>query len=161
MAAEAVLASGATARAGRWIAPSERPAVIHLPALNATLNAVAFVFLIAGWRAIKNGRPEAHKKLMLAALAASTLFLVSYLTHHATSEPTRFTRTGWIRGVYYFVLATHIPLAALMVPPILRLTWLGLKGRLAEHKRLARWTFPVWVYVSITGVLVYWMLYRL
>lgn len=131
------------------------------PAVNSSFNAIAFVFLCLGWRAVKARRLDDHKRWMLAAFAASTVFLISYLAYHGTQPTTKFTTPGWPKTVYFVVLFTHIPLAALMVPPILRLLFLAFRGRLADHKKLARITLPVWMYVSVTGVLVYLMLYHI
>ena len=132
-----------------------------LPAVNATLNTIAFIFLCCGWRAIKRGDRQRHIRCMLAAVGASTLFLASYVTYHWVHGDTKFTAEGWPRRVYFFILATHVPLAVLMVPPILCVLWFAAKGRLDRHKRLARWTLPVWMYVSVTGVIIYAMLYHL
>jgi len=133
----------------------------HLPALNASLNATAALLLVAGYRMIRRGRREAHRRLMLAAFTVSTLFLVSYLVYHFEVGSVRFTKTGVIRTLYFAILISHTILAA-AVPPLAVLT-LGraLRGRLEAHRRIARWTLPIWLYVSATGVAVYWMLYRL
>jgi uncharacterized membrane protein YozB (DUF420 family) len=138
-----------------------------LPALNATLNATATVLLLTGYRLIRAGKREAHQKVMLAAFAMSVLFLISYLTHHylrfeATGNgSTPFLQQGIIRPVYYTILITHVVLAAL-VPFLAGVTlWRAWKGQFDRHRRIARWTFPIWLYVSVTGVIVYWMLYRL
>ena len=130
-----------------------------LPALNATLNSVAFIFLLLGWRQVKSGQVEKHKKTMKAAFLVSVMFLISYLCHHTLGEETKFTATGFVRTVYFFILITHIPLAALMVVPILLLVRWGIKDEIHKHKKLARIVLPVWVYVSLTGVLIYLMLY--
>jgi len=133
----------------------------HLPALNASLNATAALLLVAGYRMIRRGRREAHRRLMLAAFTVSTLFLVSYLVYHFEVGSVRFTKTGVIRTLYFAILISHTILAA-AVPPLAVLT-LGraLRGRLEAHRRIARWTLPIWLYVSATGAAVYWMLYRL
>ncbi len=132
-----------------------------LPAVNASLNATAAVLLGAGYYLILTGRREAHKKVMLAAFGVSVLFLVSYLIYHFNVGSVRFQRTGPIRTVYFTILLTHTVLAA-AVPPLavitLRRAW---QERFDRHRRIARWTLPIWLYVSLTGVLVYWMLYRL
>ena len=135
--------------------------VQELPAVNATLNLVAFVLLLTGWRMVRSGRVEAHKKVMTAAFVVSTLFLVSYLTYHALGEETKFTEQGVVRTIYFAILLTHIPLAALMVVPILILVWMGWTDRIDRHRRLARIVLPVWLYVSLTGVLIYLFLYVL
>lgn len=129
----------------------------HLPAVNATLNATAFVLLVLGWRAVRGGRIERHKALMKSAFVTSAVFLVCYLTYHYSKGHTEFAYGGWKKAVYFTVLLTHIPLAGLMVPPILALLWFASKDRIAAHRRLARWTLPVWLYVSVTGVLIYVM----
>jgi uncharacterized membrane protein YozB (DUF420 family) len=129
--------------------------------VDATLNALAFVLICAGLVAIKRGRVELHKKLMLSAVVVSALFLACYLTYHFNAESVKFTKTGWLRSVYFPLLISHIVLAVVQVPLILRTVYLGLKDRRAEHKKWAKVTTPIWLYVSITGVVVYWMLYRL
>ena len=128
---------------------------------DAVLNGIAFVLICAGLVAIKRGNVELHKKLMLAAVAVSALFLISYLTYHATCESVKFTGEGWIRPVYFTLLISHIVLAAVQVPLILRTVWLGLKDRRAAHKRWAKVTTPIWLYVSLTGVIIYLMLYHM
>ena len=130
-------------------------------AFNASLNALSAVLLFAGYIAIKRGRRETHRKLMIAAFAVSMAFLASYLVYHATSEPTKYARTDWTRSVYYVVLLTHVVLAVVNLPMVLRTLWLARKKDWQRHRKWARWTFPVWAYVSVTGVIVYWMLYRL
>jgi uncharacterized membrane protein YozB (DUF420 family) len=136
-------------------------ALSDLPAVNASLNATAAVLLSVGYYLILTGRREAHKKVMLAAFGVSVLFLVSYLIYHFNVGSVRFQRTGPIRTVYFTILLTHTVLAA-AVPPLavitLRRAW---QERFDRHRRIARWTLPIWLYVSLTGVLVYWMLYRM
>ena len=132
-----------------------------LPALNATLNATATILLVVGYRLIRAGRKEAHRKTMLAAFAVSVLFLISYLVYHAQVGSVPFQKQGTIRTVYFFILITHVVLAAL-VPFLAGVTlWRAWKGQFARHRRIARWTFPIWLYVSVTGVIVYLMLYQL
>ena len=134
--------------------------VNDLPALNATLNAVSSCFILLGLFFIKRDRKQAHIVAMSAALTTSTLFLVSYLAYHfQVTGMTRFTHPGWPRTVYFFVLATHIPLAAIAVPLVLLTIIPALRQRYDRHRRIARWTVPIWLYVSVTGVLVYLMLY--
>ncbi|MEZ5399822.1 MAG: DUF420 domain-containing protein [Bryobacteraceae bacterium] len=132
-----------------------------LPAVNAALNATSFACLLTGYWFIRNRQRNAHKKAMLAALAASVVFLISYLVYHFQVGSVRFQKTGAIRTVYLTILFTHTVLAA-AVPPLaivtLRRAW---RGEFGAHRRLARWTFPIWAYVSVTGVVVYWMLYRM
>jgi putative membrane protein len=136
-------------------------AVTDLPTVNAALNFTAAVLLGAGFYYIKQKNIRAHKACMTAALAVSSLFLTSYLIYHYNVGSVRFTKQGWIRGVYFSLLLSHTVLAAIVAPMVLRTAFLAFKGRFQNHVRIARWTFPVWAYVSITGVLVYWMLYRM
>jgi len=135
--------------------------VSALPALNATLNATAAALLAAGFAFIRARRVAAHVACMLGALAVSTLFLASYLVYHYHAGSRPFTGQGWIRPVYFLVLVTHVVLAAGIVPLALATVWRAATGRFDRHVRLARWTLPIWLYVSVTGVLIYWMLYRL
>ncbi len=131
-----------------------------LPTLNASLNALAGILLFCGWIAIKQGKRELHKKFMIAAFTSSTLFLVSYLYYHFTSAGiTRYKGTGLLRTAYFIVLGTHTPLATLIVPFILMALWYAYKGKFDKHVKITRWLYPTWVYVSITGVIVYLMLY--
>ncbi len=135
--------------------------VTDLPAVNATLNATSAVLLLFAYAAIRRHDVERHRKLMLATAATSALFLVSYLVYHSRVGSVRFTGTGPIRSVYFSILLTHTVLAALIVPMVLRTLYLGLKRLDDRHRRLARWTFPIWLYVSVTGVVIYAMLYHL
>ncbi len=131
-----------------------------LPTVNATLNSVALVFLVLGRWLIRQGRVKAHQRSMMTAFAVSILFLASYVTYRFYGEEKRFGGQGWIRPVYFFLLITHVVLAAL-VPWMASWTlYLGLRGRFDRHRRWARWTFPIWVYVSITGVVVYVLLFK-
>lgn len=132
-----------------------------VPALNATLNGASALFLLLGWVAVKGGRIERHRTWMLAAASTSTLFLVSYVAYHLRVGSVRFTGQGTVRTVYFAILLTHTVLAVVIVPFVLRTLYLGLKRLDGRHRRIARWTFPMWLYVSVTGVVVYWMLYRL
>ncbi|UPT74655.1 MAG: DUF420 domain-containing protein [Elusimicrobiota bacterium] len=131
------------------------------PALNASLNATTSVLLVSGWVLIKKNRREAHRWTMVAAFLCSALFLACYLYYHFHVGSVRFQKTGWIRPVYFTILLTHTILAVLVLPVILRTLYLAAKERFEEHRRAARWAFPIWLYVSLTGVTVYWMLYRL
>lgn len=131
------------------------------PGLNASLNATTAVLLLLGWGLIKSGRREAHRWTMVTAFAVSAVFLACYLWYHAHHGATRYQGTGLLRTVYFTVLLTHTVLAVVVLPIILRTLFLAAKGRFEEHRRAARWAFPVWLYVSVTGVAVYWMLYRL
>lgn len=135
--------------------------VTDLPALNATLNASCAVLLVIGWILIRRGRIRQHRAVMIAAVSVSAIFLVSYLVYHAQVGSVRFTKVGLIRTVYFSVLLTHTILAAAIVPMVLVTLSRGLSGRYDPHRRIARWTMPIWLYVSITGVIVYVMLYRL
>jgi uncharacterized membrane protein YozB (DUF420 family) len=135
--------------------------VRDLPTVNAVLNATSAVLLFIGWRLIRRGRIEAHRRAMLAAVASSTLFLACYLVYHAQVGSVRFQGQGAIRFVYFAILLTHTILAAAIVPLVLVTLFRGLKARYEAHRRLARVTFPLWSYVSVTGVVIYWMLYRL
>jgi uncharacterized membrane protein YozB (DUF420 family) len=135
--------------------------VHDLPALNASLNAISFVLLVTGYYFIRKKQRRKHRACMIAALIMSTLFLTSYVIYHAQVGSVPFQKTGWIRTVYFAVLIPHVILAALMVPPVIITASRGLSGKYDKHRRIARWTLPVWLYVSITGVIVYVMLYRI
>jgi len=132
-----------------------------LPTVNALLNGTAASLLVAGFLLIRAGRREAHRRAMTAAFACSVLFLVSYLVYHFEAGSVRFRGTGSVRTVYLTILLTHTVLAAIV--PFLAVTTLVLarKGRFDAHRRLARVTLPVWLYVSVTGVVIYLMLYRM
>ena len=135
--------------------------ISDLPALNATLNAVSAVFLSSGYILIRRGRRALHKKCMLAALAASTAFLISYVVYHANTGSRPFPGHGPIRIVYFAILVSHVLLAATILPLALTTTARGLRAQYGRHVKLARWTLPIWLYVSVTGVVIYVMLYRL
>ena len=135
--------------------------VTDLPAVNATLNALSAVFITAGYVLIKRGERELHKRCMLAALATSALFLVSYVIYHANVGSRPFPGTGAMRVVYFTILITHVILAAAIVPLVLMTTARGLRSQFDRHVRIARWTLPLWLYVSVTGVVVYLMLYQM
>lgn len=135
--------------------------VTDLPALNASLNASCAVLLVIGWILIKRGRIRQHRAVMIAAVCTSALFLVSYLIYHAQVGSVRFTGQGAIRTVYFAVLISHTILAAAIVPMVLVTFSRGLAGKYDRHRRIARWTMPIWLYVSITGVIVYLMLYQM
>ena len=130
-----------------------------LPALNATFNAVAVVLLCAGYRAIRQGRRRRHQQLMMAALGASALFLINYVYYHSSQGDTPFAGTGIVRPFYFAVLISHVLLSVVIFPIILTTIYLALSGRLALHKRLARWTLGGWLYVSVTGVMIFFMLH--
>lgn len=132
-----------------------------LPALNAALNTASAILLITGYVFIRRGRRGAHRAAMTAALSLSLLFLVSYLIYHAQVGSVKFQKTGWIRPVYFTILISHTVLAACVAPMALVTVWRAWTGRIEKHRRLARVTLPLWLYVSVTGAAVYWMLYRL
>jgi uncharacterized membrane protein YozB (DUF420 family) len=132
-----------------------------LPTLNACLNATTAGLLLVGWRLIRGGRRSQHRAAMLAALATSALFLVSYLAYHFQVGSVRFTRGGWLRSLYLAVLLSHTVLAAAIVPLALVTARRALGGRFDRHRAIARYTLPIWLWVSVSGVVVYWMLYRL
>lgn len=131
-----------------------------LPTLNASLNTIAGFLLLLGYISIKQGRKELHKKLMVSALIVSAAFLTSYLIYHYNVPSRKFPDLGWIKTLYLIILIPHIILAALMVPMILKTFWHAFRGEWEKHKRIAKITFPIWMYVSVTGVLVYLMLYQ-
>ena len=135
--------------------------VADLPALNATLNGVAALFLLAGYFCIRTGRREMHKRCMLGALTASALFLTSYVVYHAQAGSRPFAGEGAVRFVYFAILLTHVVLAAAILPLALVTTARGLRSHFERHVRIARWTLPIWLYVSVTGVVIYLMLYQL
>jgi putative membrane protein len=135
--------------------------IADLPALNATLNAIAAVLLVIGYRLIRLGRREQHRRVMLAAFATSALFLVSYVVYHANAGSRAFAGQGAIRVVYFAILSTHVVLAAAILPLALVTLNYALRQRFERHVPIARWTLPIWLYVSVTGVLVYLMLYQM
>ena len=132
-----------------------------LPALNATLNAIAALLLVCGYVMIRRGRMEIHRRFMLAAFATSALFLVSYVIYHANVGSKPFEGQGTIRIVYFAILISHVILAALILPLALITLTHALRARFERHVPIARWTLPIWLYVSVTGVIVYVMLYRM
>ena len=131
-----------------------------LPAINATLNGMSAALLIAGFLAARGRRIVLHRTLMLSALGASGLFLASYLYYHAHAGTTRFVATGWIRPVYFFILFTHTVLAVVILPLVVVTVYRALRNDFLRHRRIARITLPVWLYVSVTGIAVYLMLYQ-
>jgi uncharacterized membrane protein YozB (DUF420 family) len=135
--------------------------ISDLPALNASLNAIAAALLACGWVLIKRGRVEQHRRCMLAAFGTSALFLASYVVYHANIGSRPFQGHGPIRVVYFAILITHVVLAAAILPLSLVTLRRGLTAQYDRHVRIARWTLPIWLYVSITGVIVYVMLYRM
>jgi putative membrane protein len=132
-----------------------------LPALNAILNGTAFVLLVSGYLLIRRGNRNAHRAAMIAAVATSGLFLTSYVAYHASAGSRPFTGEGAFRAFYFAILLTHVVLAAAIVPMVLLTLWRAAAGRYPQHRRVARWTLPLWLYVSITGVAIYVMLYRM
>jgi putative membrane protein len=135
--------------------------ISDLPALNAALNGIAAAFLIAGYIQIRRGQWLFHKRCMLGALGASTLFLISYVVYHANAGSRPFPGHGTVRVVYFLILITHVVLAALILPLALTTTARGLWAQYDRHVRVAKWTLPLWLYVSVTGVIIYLMLYQL
>lgn len=133
---------------------------IH-PAINAALNGTCFVFLVLGRMAIARGDEALHRKRMLTAFTASTVFLVSYLIRFATSGSHKYPGEGIDKSIYLVILFSHMILAVVLVPLVLRALQLALRGRFPQHKKLVKYTWPIWMYVSVTGVLVYLMLYHL
>ena len=135
--------------------------VHDLPSVNAALNATAAVLLVWGYTLIRRKRIQTHRKVMIAAFATSSLFLVCYIVYHAQVGSVHFPKTGAIRTVYFSILGTHTLLAAAV--PVLAIITLnrGLTSRFDKHRKVARWTLPIWLYVSVTGVVVYWMLYHM
>jgi uncharacterized membrane protein YozB (DUF420 family) len=134
--------------------------VHDLPAVNASLNALSGVLLLCGYTMIRLRRIELHRRFMIAAFTASSLFLICYVVYHAQVGSVRFTREGVVRPLYFTILATHVALAFTLVPLAIVTLSRGLKARFPQHRRIARWTFPIWLYVSVTGVLVYVLLYQ-
>jgi uncharacterized membrane protein YozB (DUF420 family) len=134
--------------------------VHDLPAVNASLNALSGVLLLIAYALIRARRIEQHRTVMLAAFATSSLFLVCYIVYHAQVGSVRFTRDGFVRPLYFTILVTHVTLAAAVLPLAIVTLSRGLKAHYPQHRRIARWTFPIWLYVSVTGVLVYVLLYQ-
>lgn len=135
--------------------------IADLPAVNATLNATSALLLLNGYRLIRKKRITAHKRSMIAACCTSVLFLICYLTYHYFHGSTPFAGQGWVRPVYFTILISHTILAATIVPMALITLTRALKERFDAHGRIARWTLPLWLYVSVTGVVIYFMLYHL
>lgn len=134
--------------------------VNDLPAVNATLNAISGVLLVIAYTLIRQRKIEMHRRVMLAAFTTSALFLVCYVVYHAQVGSVRFTRQGFVRPLYFTILITHVTLAAAVLPLAIVTLSRGLKARYPQHRKIARWTFPIWLYVSVTGVLVYVLLYQ-
>lgn len=132
--------------------------VSFLPAVNAALNSLAATALLFGVGFIKRQKVKQHQTAMICAFGFSTLFLISYVIYHSAQGDTKFLGQGWIRPLYFFILITHIVLSVLALPMILTTFFLSLSGRIPSHRKLARWTFPIWLYVSVSGVLVFLLL---
>ncbi len=132
-----------------------------LPAVNASLNALSGLLVVAGWIAIRRGRRELHRRLMISAVTSSVLFLAGYVTRVALTGTHRFPGTGWLRATYLAILGSHTLLAVVVAPLVLVTLALGLRARYGTHRKVARFTVPVWIYVSATGVAVYVLLYRI
>ncbi len=135
--------------------------ISDLPTVNATLNTISGILLTVGYVFIRQRKIEAHKKCMLAAFAVSVLFLISYVIYHANAGSKSFTQQGWVRPVYFTILISHIILAFAIVPLALRTLYLAWREKFDKHRRIAKITFPIWLYVSITGVIIYLMLYQM
>lgn len=136
-------------------------AVEDLPTLNAIFNAVSACFLLLGYVQIRRGNVRLHRRMMLFALVCSGLFLTSYLVYHIQVGSVPYPHHDWTRGIYFAILIPHVVLAGLNAPFVLAVVWLALRGRFNAHRRLARWVWPVWMFVCVSGVLIYIMLYRL
>jgi len=132
-----------------------------LPLINACLNGLATIFLILGFVFIKKGNKESHKKCMISAFVTSALFLTCYLIYHFSTGATSFDKAHWFRPIYLVILSTHVVLAVVILPLIFMTFSRALKARYELHKKIARWTWPLWMYVSITGVLIYLLLYQI
>lgn len=137
------------------------PHLSWLPTINACLNSASALLLTAGFWFVRRKQIDAHRRCMIGAFTASVLFLTGYLTYHWFHGTTRFPGTGAVRALYLTILVTHTILAIFIAPMAIRTLYLGLRGRIETHRKIARWTLPIWIYVSVTGVVVYWMLYRI
>ena len=158
-----LLSTGISAFLIWWVyfkstAVSQEPWVSALPAFNATFNTLCAVCLVAGFASIRRGHREVHKRFMLAALVFSTLFLGSYLLYHHFHGDTPFDGHGWVRPVYFALLISHIVLSIVMVPMILSTLTFALRRQFVSHRKIARLTLPIWLYVSVTGVVVFFFL---
>ena len=135
--------------------------VADLPKVNATLNGLSFVLLLCGFYFIRKRKITTHKTFMLSAFTVSVLFLASYLYYHSQVGNIHFKHAGWIRPVYFSILTSHSILAAAIVPLVIFTLWRALRANFVKHKKIAHWTLPIWLYVSVTGVLIFWMLYQI
>jgi len=133
---------------------------VILPHINAVLNSCSFILLIVGYLFIRSGKREEHRKTMIAAIAVSAIFLVSYLIYHFTAPVFVFPGKGWAVPAYYTLLISHVVLATLVTPMVIVIAWLALKGNFTKHKAIARWVWPTWLFVSSSGVGVYIILYH-
>ncbi len=136
-------------------------AIAAWPLFNASLNATSAVLVLAGFACIRAKRVAAHRLFMVGACLVTAVFFASYLAYHARVGSVRFAGTGWSRPVYFAILISHTVLAIVIVPLVLRTLFLAARERIDAHRRIAHWTLPLWLYVSVTGIVVYWMLYRL
>jgi uncharacterized membrane protein YozB (DUF420 family) len=134
---------------------------LHLPTLNAILNGTSAVLIVIARQLIRQRRERAHRNVMLAAVGTSTAFLVSYLIYHYSAGSVRFTGTGWVRGLYFAILISHTILAVAIVPLVIASLLSGLRYRRVRHRAIVKWAYPIWLYVSVTGVVIYLMLYQL
>ena len=134
--------------------------ISYLPHLNAFLNGASAVLLVAGYRFIRQKKWRTHRGFMLSATLVSGVFLISYVVYHAQRGSVHFQKQGWVRPVYFSILISHTILAAAVVPLVVVTLGNALAGKVQRHRRIARWTFPVWLYVSVTGVIIYFMLYH-
>ena len=146
---------------GRDAAPGGSIDLSFVPALNATCNALASVCLVSGWVAIRRKAVQFHRLCMVTALAMSAIFLVGYLAYHYVHGDTKYQGTGPMRAVYLIVLASHVILSMAVVPLSLTAFYFAFKRAFDKHKKVTRWALPIWLYVSVTGVVVYWMLYQM
>jgi len=137
------------------------PEVTDLPEVNATLNAISALLLVTGYILIRRGQTQEHRLCMLAAFVTSALFLASYVVYHLNVGSVAFTGQGTIRMVYFTILISHIILAIVILPMAIVTLLRALRGQFESHRRIAKWTLPLWLYVSVTGVVVYWMLYQM
>ena len=135
--------------------------VADLPIINAGLNGLSAVFLTVGYVLIRTGRKQAHRNCMVSAFVTSTIFLVCYLIYHYSVPHTRFADPEWFRPIYLALLASHVVLAVVNLPLVLATLYRALRGQMDLHRKLARWTFPIWMYVSVTGVIIYLLLYQI
>jgi len=137
------------------------PTATVLPHINAVLNGISTVLLVIGFVLIKNGRRDAHRTAMISAIVVSAIFLVSYLTYHFTAPIFLFPGAGWAVPAYYTLLVSHVVLAAIVTPMVIVTAWRALHGEFDRHKAIAKWTWPIWIFVTVSGVAVYVILYHI